>query len=392
MKPLLPDEMAEATRLTRAGRLSEAVALIQSVLRGGRAGTSPPTATAASASATALPALQLETRTRADAAASAAPQTILPRILSGLDVNLQSLRSFGGRSAPASDLYPSAGTFLAKSFSNAAGTRSYKLYVPSRRADGPRPLVVMLHGCTQSADDFAAGTRMNFAAEEHGCFVAYPEQPAAANVSRCWNWFKGGDQQRGMGEPALIAGITRQIMADYAIDPRRIYVAGLSAGGAAAAIMGETYPDLYAGVGVHSGLACGAARDLPSAFAAMRGDAPVRTSKPAGRDGGHAVPTIVFHGDRDTTVHPRNGAQVVARAGGDVQVLAEPPAASQRGRFTRSVRRDAGGRSVLEWWEIHGAGHAWSGGSVAGSFTDPSGPDATREMLRFFLEHARPAD
>ncbi|HEY8267154.1 MAG TPA: PHB depolymerase family esterase, partial [Xanthobacteraceae bacterium] len=223
------------------------------------------------------------------------------------------------------------------------------------------------------------------------CFVAYPEQPIAANVSRCWNWFKGGDQQRGMGEPALIAGITRQIMADYAIDPRRIYVAGLSAGGAAAAIMGEAYPDLYAGVGVHSGLACGAARDLPSALAAMRGDTPARSSKPAGLDGGHAVPTIVFHGDRDTTVHPRNGAQIVARAGGDVQVLSEPQAPS-RGRFTRSVRRDASGRSVLEWWEIHGAGHAWSGGSSAGSFTDPSGPDATREMLRFFLEHARPAD
>lgn len=387
MKPLVADNMAEATRLTRAGRLSEAMALIQSVLRGGRPGMDPETATAASTSVTALPAPQLEARVLADAAASVSPQTILPRLLGGLDVNLPGLRALGGRSAPASDLYPAAGAFLAKSFSNAAGTRAYKLYVPSRRADGPRPLIVMLHGCTQSADDFAAGTRMNFAAEEHGCFVAYPEQPAAANVSRCWNWFKGGDQQRGAGEPALIAGITRQIMADYAIDPRRIYVAGLSAGGAAAAIMGETYPDLYAGVGVHSGLACGAARDLPSAFAAMRGDAPVRAGPRAGRDAGHAVPTIVFHGDRDTTVHPRNGAQVVARAGGDVQVLAEPQAAAQRGRFTRSVRRDASGRSVLELWEIHGAGHAWSGGSSAGSFTDPSGPDATREMLRFFLEH-----
>ncbi|HEY8245876.1 MAG TPA: PHB depolymerase family esterase [Hyphomicrobium sp.] len=390
MKALLLDNMDEATRLTRAGRLSEAVALIQSVLRGRQPGTSPQTATAAPASATTLPTLHLEGRVLADAAAPSQP--ILPRVLGGLDVNLPVLRGLGGRSVPASDIYPSAGTFLAKSFNNAAGTRAYKLYVPSRRADGPRPLIVMLHGCTQSADDFAAGTRMNFAAEEHGCFVAYPEQPAAANVSRCWNWFKGGDQQRGMGEPALIAGITRQIMADYAIDPRRIYVAGLSAGGAAAAIMGETYPDLYAGVGVHSGLACGAARDLPSAFAAMRGDAPARTSKPAGRDVGHAMPTIVFHGDRDTTVHPRNGAHVVARAGGDVQVLAEPQAASQRGRFTRSVRRDASGRSVLELWEIHGAGHAWSGGSAAGSFTDPYGPDATREMLRFFLEHAHPAN
>ncbi len=249
----------------------------------------------------------------------------------------------------------------------------------------------MLHGCTQSADDFAAGTRMNFAGEEHGCFVAYPEQPSAANAQRCWNWFKSSDQQRGSGEPALIAGITRQIMADYAIDPRRIYVAGLSAGGAAAAIMGETYPDLYAAVGVHSGLACGAARDLPSAFAAMSGNGPVRAGMGVSTrklPAEHDVPTIVFHGDRDTTVHPRNGAEVIARAGGDVQVLSEPQA-TQKGKFTRSVRRDASGRSVLELWEIHGAGHAWSGGSSAGSFTDPSGPDATREMLRFFLEHAR---
>jgi poly(hydroxyalkanoate) depolymerase family esterase len=296
-----------------------------------------------------LPTLHLEGRVLADAAAPSQP--ILPRVLGGLDVNLPVLRGLGGRSVPASDIYPSAGTFLAKSFNNAAGTRAYKLYVPSRRADGPRPLIVMLHGCTQSADDFAAGTRMNFAAEEHGCFVAYPEQPAAANVSRCWNWFKGGDQQRGMGEPALIAGITRQIMADYAIDPRRIYVAGLSAGGAAAAIMGETYPDLYAGVGVHSGLACGAARELPSAFAAMRGDAPARTSKPAGRDVGHAMPTIVFHGDRDTTVHPRNGAHVVARAGSfaarQVHALGTPRCQrAQRARVVGDPRRRA---CVVRW-------------------------------------------
>jgi poly(hydroxyalkanoate) depolymerase family esterase len=392
MKPLLPDDMAEATRLTRSGRLSDAVALIQNVIRGSRAGTNTTAANAASQSVIALSSPALDAIQGAvDPAAGSSAQTILSRALGALDVNLPGLRGLGGRSASPADVIPTEGIFLAKSFSSAAGSRAYKLYVPSRH-DGPRPLIVMLHGCTQSADDFAAGTRMNFAAEEHGCFVAYPEQPSAANAQRCWNWFKGSDQQRGSGEPALIAGITRQIMADYAIDSRRIYVAGLSAGGAAAAIMGETYPDLYAAVGVHSGLACGAARDLPSAFAAMSGNGPVRAgtrvSTRNAQAAEHDVPTIVFHGDRDTTVHPRNGAEVIARAGGDVQVLLDPKAPPQS-KFTRSVRRDAGGRSVLELWEIHGAGHAWSGGSSAGSFTDPSGPDATREMLRFFLEHAR---
>ena len=248
----------------------------------------------------------------------------------------------------------------------------------------------MLHGCTQSADDFAAGTRMNFAAEAQGCFVVYPEQPAAANASRCWNWFKRSDQQRGRGEPALIAGITREVIRNHRIDARRIYIAGLSAGGAAAAIMGEVYPDLYAAVGVHSGLACGAARDLPSAFAAMSGRGPVRGS-PNGvhTRRRHVLPTIVFHGDRDTTVHPRNGTEVIARAnsGEHSDASVEREMVSSGRRYTRSIKRDAGGRSVLEQWEIHGAGHAWSGGSPAGSFTDPTGPDATQEILRFFLEH-----
>ncbi len=392
MKPIDRRDMTEATRLTRAGRLSEAMALIQSVLRGGRPNASEASKVTAdlTASASRL-AIDAETQPQAP---SVDVTSIFSGVLGHLDASLPGLSGFarrGGTPSPA-DIAPTSGQYIAGSFSNAAGTRAYKLYVPSSRHKGSRPLIVMLHGCTQSADDFAAGTRMNFAAEENGCFVVYPEQPPAANAQKCWNWFKPGDQIRDGGEPAIIAGITQQIMRDYKIDARRIYVAGLSAGGAAAAIMGENYPDLYAAVGVHSGLACGAARDLPSALAAMSGNGPVRAGSRVSTRGvqpAHDVPTIVFHGDRDTTVHPRNGAEVVERAGGEVEAVDEAAAHSAQRKFTRSVRRDKKGRSVLELWEIHGAGHAWSGGSAVGSFTDPSGPDATREMLRFFLEHAR---
>jgi poly(hydroxyalkanoate) depolymerase family esterase len=224
--------------------------------------------------------------------------------------------------------------------------------------------------------------------------VAYPEQSAAANASKCWNWFNAGDQQRDRGEPALIAGITRQIMRDYAVDPRRVYVAGLSAGAAAADVMGATYPDLYAAVGVHSGLACGSASDLPSAFSAMR-LADASSARPANRragsDGREIVPTIVFHGDQDGTVHPRNGDRVIAQAAVTAGTMTER---AERGQvpgglaYTRRTHTDATGRTLLEQWVVHGLGHAWSGGSPAGSYTDPRGPDATREMIRFFLEQA----
>ena len=242
----------------------------------------------------------------------------------------------------------------------------------------------MLHGCTQSPDDFAAGTRMNFLAEERNCFVVYPEQPSGANQSKCWNWFRTGDQQRHGGEPALIAGITRQIMRDYPIDPKRVYVAGLSAGGAAAAIMAATYADLYAAVGVHSGLACGAASDLPSAFVAMRQGGASRNM-----DGAPLVPTIVFHGDRDTTVNPNNADQIVEQSAG-LKAKVIDGNVPHGHAYTRTLLTDARGRAVSERWNVHGAGHAWSGGSPAGSYTDPRGPDATREMLRFFLEHSLP--
>lgn len=274
------------------------------------------------------------------------------------------------------------GRFVAGTFRNAAGQRHYKLYAPA--ASGKPLLVVMLHGCAQDPDDFAAGTRMNLLAEEFGFVVLYPAQSRRANHGRCWNWFEALHQRRGEGEPSLIAGMTRKIVRS-GLDARRVYVAGLSAGGAMAAVMAAEYPDLYAAVGIHSGLPHRIAHDLPTAIAAMNGS----------RSGLHdlvradaklSVPMIAFHGDLDNTVHPSNsgfadvsGARVSEERG------------TQNGRsYTRTVHLDSSGRPAAEQWLVHGTAHAWSGGDPRGSFTDPHGPDASREMLRFFLLHSRP--
>jgi poly(hydroxyalkanoate) depolymerase family esterase len=402
----LPPDMLEATRLTRAGRLSEATSLLQRLLSGGaiRHAASPQTDARIEPPQLDLVANETEVDALPKGTRSASPQGIemppldtnLPNVLRdligrfGRSDLVSSLQSrFSPAPAPSPETVPSGGTFLVRSYSNHAGSRPYKLYVPSSyRADGAAlPLIVMLHGCTQSPDDFAAGTRMNVVAEEQSCLVAYPGQIQAANPSKCWNWFNTSDQLRDQGEPSLIAGITRQIMSDHRVDPKRVYIAGLSAGGAAAAIMGATYPELYAGVGVHSGLACGAAHDLQSALHAMKqgGTAKVRPGRKS-----RLVPTIVFHGDRDSTVNPRNSDQVLAGAGAgaesDIELSTEKGVAVGGRAYSRTLHRTRDGRIVFEHWRIHGAGHAWSGGSPAGSFTDARGPDASREMVRFFLQ------
>jgi len=279
-----------------------------------------------------------------------------------------------------------AGAFIAGSYTHQHGTRPYKLYIPTSYSAGKAlPLVVMLHGCTQNPDDFAAGTQMNTIAEERQCLVLYPAQTKSANQSQCWNWFKRSHQRRDKGEPAIIAGMTREVLKRYGGDPRKVYVAGLSAGGAMAAVMGAAYPDLYAAVGIHSGLPVGSAHDVQSAFAAMRGAPPASASGSAGR----IVPAIVFHGDRDATVHPSNGQQVASQCVGQddksIDVIVQRGQVPGGHAYTCSVHKDASGRILLEHWEVHGAGHAWFGGSSRGSYTDPKGPDAAREMLRFFL-------
>jgi poly(hydroxyalkanoate) depolymerase family esterase len=401
--------MLEATRLTREGRLNQATALLQRVLRR-RVGSDVPPDTGPETRPSVDPAHSLETLDQAPATESArsridadsrrqAPRAPhAPAGMPKLPGRGGSRRGplVGRLKPPTRDIVPPGGQFVTGSYSNHAGVLGYKLYIPSSYRGQTLPLVVMLHGCTQTADDFAAGTRMNLIAEERGCFVAYPEQPAAANPARCWNWFRRGDQQRGEGEPSLIAGVTQRVMHAYRVDCGRVYVAGLSAGAAAAAILGVSYPDLYAAIGVHSGLACGAASDLPSAVVAMReGEVTAPSFDPAtaGVDGkARIVPTIVFHGDQDLTVHPRNSAHVIAYW----TKMSDLHASVHRGRvpgghaYTRTVYRNATGDPILEQWDVHGSGHAWSGGSAAGTFTDPQGPDASREMMRFFFEHPQP--
>ena len=393
-------DMGEVTRLTRAGRLGEALAVLRgqggAAPGGGDRGEGPGRSPAGGEALPRSPRVadgagqpsHAHARGGLFGTLDAAGQSLSERLgaLPGFDA----LRGLGdpSRGRPNPPATPPGARFEQRLFSNAAGSRAYKIFVPGSHGARALPVVVMLHGCNQSPDDFAAGTGMNALAEEEGFLVVYPAQSPGANPQRCWNWFKPHDQARETGEPSLVAGIARQVIDEFGADASRVYVAGLSAGGAAAAIMGATHPDLFAAVGVHSGLACGAARDLPSALAAMQGAAP---SQPAAAEPG--VPTIVFHGDADRTVHPVNGDRVIARA-----APGEAPAQTvEHGRspggiaYTRTVRSDRAGRPLAEHWVLHEAGHAWSGGRPEGSYTEPRGPDASREMLRFFRAHRLPA-
>jgi len=339
----------KATQLTRSGRLADATEAIQRLLHGQRPAspgqTTPPSAPVAKASAT----------------------------------------------------EHTKGNFISGTHGHHQLTRNYKLYIPPGHADQALPLVVMLHGCKQNPDDFAAGTGMNQHALTQGFFVLYPEQSKDANPSACWNWFKANHQRRGSGEPALIADLTQTITQQHGIDAQRVYVAGLSAGGAMAAVLAAAYPDVFAAVGVHSGLPAGAANNVAQALMVMKtGRASFSLSDLGlGRDtsadtAAHAaitLPTIVFHGDADTTVHPHNGEQVVAavRGAAPSQPRVEHGVSAQGQPYTRSIWPAEAGHAPAEYWLLHGAGHAWSGGRSAGSYTDPQGVDASAEMLRFFF-------
>ena len=302
---------------------------------------------------------------------------------------------------PAASAASSRGMSLERRFSNAAGARAYTLYIPpGLDPTSSAPLVLMLHGCTQNAADFAAGTRMNALADQFGVRVAYPDQTSRENAGSCWNWFRSEDQRRESGEPSILAGIVADIAADVSVDPKRVYVAGLSAGAAMAVILGQTYPDVFAGVGAHSGLPFAAATDMTGAFAAMQGRATAVVNGRARAGGSHmqgagTVPTIVFHGDADRTVNLSNGHAIVEdilerqRSGAALRLERVQSEAAGRS-YTRDTHIDAAGKSLVEFWRLHGAGHTWSGGDPAGSHVDAGGPDASAEMLRFFLQHAKP--
>jgi poly(hydroxyalkanoate) depolymerase family esterase len=286
---------------------------------------------------------------------------------------------------------PAPGTFIDASFTSAEGTLAYKLYTPEGSARRKLPLVVMLHGCKQSAAQFAAGTGMNTLADEVGFLVLYPQQSASANIARCWNWHRPGDQMRGGGEPAMVAALTREIIKTCKADSAKVYIAGISAGGAAAGIIGAAYPELYVAVGIHSGVPRGNVTTVLGAMHAMRtGAHSSRTSIVKSRP--KPLPTIVFHGDRDSVVHPANAKGFLADMAqyGPEPIAFPPDQGSKGGReFIRTQYRDSGGAILLENWEIRGGQHAWSGGSLAGSYADPAGPDASREMARFFLARKR---
>jgi poly(hydroxyalkanoate) depolymerase family esterase len=368
------DRMVQALNLTKAGRLTEATDLIQQTLG------SSATSGEASSKSSSSPDINLLNRLSRVVEPF---RKALPNAQDLLQMPLQRPEVLQGQAPPTESL--GAGDLVDRRYKNGSGARRYLVYVPPGCPTEGAPVIVMLHGGTQAVHDYAAGTAMNKLADLHHFLVVYPEQDAGANPMRYWNWFRPQDQRTGNGEPALIAGITEQVIGDYSADRNRVFIVGFSAGGAMATVMATTYPDLYAAAGVHSGLPYGAAYDVQSAFALMRGE-----NLPSQQTSALRMPLIVFHGDRDQIVNVVNASRISR------QRLGAGPTATAGNGVTARQGQVPGGRSytrtiyaadadvLLELWIVHGAGHAWFGGTKGCSYTDPSGPDASAEMVRFF--------
>lgn len=290
------------------------------------------------------------------------------------------------------------------------GSRPYFVYTPGNYEVGTVvPLIVMLHGCTQTAADFANSTRMNQLADQYGFIVVYPQQTSVYSQNLCWNWFKSSNQSRGQGEPAIIAGIVQAVernTSQWSIDTNRVYIAGFSAGAAMAVILGATYPDLFAAIGVHSGVEYQAASSSINSLKVMSqgGPDPQQQGQAAFDAMGTAarvIPTIVFQGTSDLVVNPVNGNQVVQqwiqtdRLASNDTYTADfgSPSSSETGQvpgghsYTVLRWNDDLGNELQEYWQIDSMGHAWSGGSPVSSYTDPSGPGASLAMYQFFISH-----
>lgn len=349
--------MGRALEETRAGNPAQATHILQAALGG-----------QGSEQATPLP-------PRSSAAARG--RQPLGRVIDSL-VNGKVLRGPAINRPAIKPAVPAGAAYEARRHGSAHGARDYRIFIPSDRSGPPQGLILMLHGCTQSANDFAVGTQMNLHAERHRLIVVYPEQVRTANQMGCWNWFRPEDQRRGQGEPAFLAELALNAATEFGVAEGRIFAAGLSAGGAMAAILGHAYPDVFAAVGVHSGLAPGSAGDVAGAFAAMRGATVLSPAVAA-----NPVPSIVFHGTADTTVAPSNAAAVVAAATGVTPTVQIDEGATAGAKVT--LYRDTSGRALVENWLLEDVGHAWSGGAPDGSYTHPGGPDASAEMVRFFL-------
>lgn len=295
-------------------------------------------------------------------------------------------------------------------YRDSVGSRPYFVYTPTNyRVGTVAPLVVMLHGCTQTALEFAVGTQMNSLADQYNFIVVYPQQESIYSQYRCWKWYDHANQSRDRGEPAIIASIVQAIeqsTSQWTIDRSRIYVAGISAGASMSVIMGATYPDIFAAIGVHSGLEYQAATSQNQVLRVSRrgGPDPIRQGKAAYdamSNFARIIPTIVFHGTNDYIVNPINGRQVVQQwmqtnffaSNETYQADFNNPSSTRvdqvpAGRsYTVFTWDDNDGYELQEYWKVEGMGHRWSGGKYGGSYTDSLGPDASLAMYTFFMNH-----